>query len=142
MALVNPLGMHGSGASSSADSTTNSSESINNARLSPLSQGRASPGMHKMASKMPTNFMDRLPASARRRLVHSADQNGLPKRTAIALGASGYRRPNWSASQEEAAKEDSPHSTVVAVNSDKAQEQTDCFQKGCLVSSMPLPANI
>lgn len=89
IALINPVEHHGSGASSSADSTTNSSESVNHTeRLSPI-------GMtNRMATKMPSNYIETLPSSTRRRF--GQENVKVPKRTAIALGTSRYRRPAWS----------------------------------------------
>ncbi|KAI6226433.1 hypothetical protein M3Y99_01293600 [Aphelenchoides fujianensis] len=59
----------------------------------------------RMASKMPpaSHYIDSLPAATRRRFANAAEQNGtgkLTKRTAIALGASGYRRSAWNSSGE------------------------------------------
>ncbi|KAI6205176.1 hypothetical protein M3Y94_00763000 [Aphelenchoides besseyi] len=116
VSLINPVGHHGS-ASSSADSTT--SESAPNG--SPPAVGSTSPShppisstpstsgiaASRMSSKMPgghlASYIDNLPAATRRRFVNAAEQNHAAgkttKRTAIALGTSGYRRAAWNSSE-------------------------------------------
>ncbi|CAD5229026.1 unnamed protein product [Bursaphelenchus okinawaensis] len=100
ISLINPMGHHGSGASSSADSTTNSSESINPNLPSP-SQHSPTGTSNRLASKMPSNYIETLPINARRRIGHYQDQIKVSKRTAVALGATGYRRSAWNGSTED-----------------------------------------
>lgn len=116
VSLVNPVGHHSS--ASSADSTTNSSDSVSPSGVHPttsmsnysstttvntssnvqFSAPARSP--NRMASKMPTSnlssYIESLPAATRRRIT---DQN-LNKRTAVALG-SGFKRSAWNSSSNE-----------------------------------------
>lgn len=117
ISLVNPIGHHSS--ASSADSTTNSSDSISpstnhqinnhsstttvntSSNVHFSSPNRSSATNNRMASKMPTSnlssYIENLPAATRRRF---AEQNNVvKKRTAVALG-SGYRRSAWNSSNE------------------------------------------
>jgi hypothetical protein len=58
-----------------------------------------------MATKMPTShFIDNLPSATRRRFINATEQNNIvkvPKRTAIALGTTGYKRSAWNSSSSE-----------------------------------------
>ncbi|CAD5234789.1 unnamed protein product [Bursaphelenchus xylophilus] len=125
ISLINPIVNHGSGASSSADSTTNSLES-NNPNLPSPSQYSPTGTSNRLASKMPSNYIESLPINTRRRIGHYVDQIKVSKRTAIALGTTGYRRPAWNTSSEEkrsidesdeAANEKGNLKTVVEINS-------------------------